>query len=48
MKKSEICIIGCGYVGLPLILALSRYYNVIGYDINKERVKVDDPNTDKY
>ena len=39
MKKSEICIIGCGYVGLPLILALSRYYNVIGYDINKERVK---------
>ena len=39
MKKSEICIIGCGYVGLPLILALSRYYNVTGYDINKERVK---------
>ena len=34
MKKNnfDICIIGCGYVGLTLIYELSKYFNVIGYD----------------
>ncbi len=39
MIKNNICVIGCGYVGLPLILALSKYYNVLGYDINLEKIK---------
>ena len=28
------CVIGLGYVGLPLILNLSKKFNCIGFDIN--------------
>jgi UDP-N-acetyl-D-galactosamine dehydrogenase len=33
-----IAVIGLGYVGLPLALAFSKYYQVIGYDLDHERV----------
>ena len=33
------CIIGLGYVGLPILLNLSRKYESIGYDNNKDRIK---------
>ena len=33
-----IAIIGLGYVGLPLALAFSKHYQVIGYDLNHARV----------
>jgi len=32
------CIIGLGYVGLPILLNLSKKYNSTGYDINQERI----------
>ena len=32
----KISIIGLGYVGLPLAIELSKYFKVIGYDINKK------------
>lgn len=35
----KICIIGCGYVGLPLIYELSKYFKVIGYDSDKEKIR---------
>ncbi len=38
MKKT-ITIIGLGYVGLPLAVAFSKKYDVIGFDINNERIK---------
>jgi UDP-N-acetyl-D-glucosamine/UDP-N-acetyl-D-galactosamine dehydrogenase len=34
----KICIIGLGYVGLPLAHAFSSKYQVVGFDINKPRV----------
>ena len=37
-KEYKIAIIGLGYVGLPLALAFSECYQVLGYDINKKRV----------
>lgn len=37
MKK--IAVIGQGYVGLPLAIEFSKYFPVIGFDINKERVE---------
>lgn len=37
-KKHKICIIGLGYVGLPLAVAFSKYYQTIGFDISRERV----------
>ena len=41
MKKinPKICVIGLGYVGLPLAMAFSKKYNVIGYDVNKKRIQ---------
>ena len=39
MKKNIICIIGLGYVGLPVAVALSKNYKVIGYDKNSTRMK---------
>ncbi|PPR78815.1 MAG: UDP-N-acetyl-D-glucosamine 6-dehydrogenase [Alphaproteobacteria bacterium MarineAlpha2_Bin1] len=38
MKKHKICVIGLGYVGLPLANSLSVYHDVIGYDSNKIRI----------
>lgn len=37
-KQSSICIIGLGYVGLPLALEFAKKFKVIGFDINKQRV----------
>jgi UDP-N-acetyl-D-galactosamine dehydrogenase len=34
----QIAVIGLGYVGLPLALEFSKKFQVVGYDINKERV----------
>ena len=34
-----IAVIGMGYVGLPLAIALAKSRNVIGYDINQNRIK---------
>lgn len=34
----NIAVIGQGYVGLPLALAFSKKYPVVGYDINVDRV----------
>lgn len=36
MKK--ICVIGLGYVGLPLAIELAKKFKVVGFDINQERV----------
>ena len=33
------CIIGLGYVGLPIVLNLSRTFLTYGFDINKERIQ---------
>lgn len=37
-KNKKICVIGLGYVGLPLAVAFAEKFSVIGYDINAERV----------
>ena len=37
--KDVIAIIGLGYVGLPLAVELAKHFQVIGFDINTQRVK---------
>tara|TARA_Y100001978_G_scaffold161980_1_gene148378 strand:- start:234 stop:1544 length:1311 start_codon:yes stop_codon:yes gene_type:complete len=40
-KSISICIIGQGYIGLPLSLAFADYgFKVLGYDINEEKVQL--------
>ena len=38
MKNSKICIIGLGYVGLPLAHAFSSKYDIVGFDIYQTRI----------
>ena len=37
-KETKIAVIGLGYLGLPLALAFSKHYKVVGYDVNEKRV----------
>ena len=39
MDKIKICVIGLGYVGLPLARLLSTKYETIGFDMNRSRVE---------
>ena len=41
MKKNFIkpCVIGLGYVGLPILINLSKKYKTIGYDNDLQRIK---------
>lgn len=39
-KKAKICVVGLGYVGLPLAVAFSKKnYFVVGYDSNRSRIE---------
>ena len=38
-KIKKICIIGLGYVGLPLSIEFSKYHKVIGFDTDSQRVR---------
>lgn len=38
MKETKICVIGLGYVGLPLARLFSTKYPTVGYDMNRHRV----------
>lgn len=37
--EAKIAVIGLGYVGLPLAVALARSYAVVGYDISDHRIR---------
>ena len=48
MKNKKIALIGLGYVGLPLAVEFGKKFEVIGFDISKDRIdllkKNQDPN----
>ena len=37
--SKKICVVGLGYVGMPLAYEFSKFYKVIGFDSDKERTK---------
>jgi len=37
--KSELTVIGIGYVGLPLAISLAKFFYVNAYDLNKNRIR---------
>jgi len=39
LSTSEIAVVGLGYVGLPLAVALARHYAVTGYDHDPQRIR---------
>ena len=39
MENKKIAIIGLGYVGLPLAVEFAKKFQVVGFDINEQRIK---------
>ena len=37
-KYSSISVLGLGYVGLPLLLELSKHYKLTGFDVDKTKI----------
>ena len=38
-SNQKIGIVGLGYVGLPLAVAFSKKFNVVGYDVSRNRIE---------
>ena len=38
-KEEKLAVLGLGYVGMPLAVAFAKKVNVIGFDINSEKIK---------
>ena len=45
-KKKSHCVVGLGYVGLPIALEFAKNLKVVGFDINPERVAMMQNNVD--
>jgi len=39
-KQDKIAVIGLGYVGMPIAVAFSKKAEVIGFDLNKEKIEL--------
>lgn len=39
-KKETLSVVGLGYVGMPIAVAFAKKINVIGYDLNKNKVEL--------
>ncbi|MEY4330685.1 MAG: hypothetical protein RL609_1433 [Bacteroidota bacterium] len=39
-KEKSLCVVGLGYVGLPIALEFAKTIKVVGFDINAERVEM--------
>ena len=38
-KEEKISLVGLGYVGMPIAVAFAKKVNVIGFDLNKEKIE---------
>jgi UDP-N-acetyl-D-galactosamine dehydrogenase len=39
-KNESLCVIGLGYVGMPIAVAFAKKVNVIGFDINTQKINL--------
>ena len=39
LKEKVICVVGLGYVGLPLAEEFSKHFKVIGFDIDEKKIE---------
>jgi len=45
-KKTKLSLIGLGYVGMPIAVAFAKTVDVIGYDLNEEKINLYKNGTD--
>ena len=39
-KNEKIAVVGLGYVGMPLAIAFAKHVEVIGFDVNQEKIEL--------
>lgn len=39
-RKKKLCVVGLGYVGLPIALEFAKHFDVIGFDIKEDRIQM--------
>lgn len=39
-KKEKLALVGLGYVGMPIAVAFSKKVNVLGFDVNEEKIQL--------
>ena len=39
-KYEKLSLVGLGYVGMPIAVAFAKKINVIGFDLNKEKINL--------
>ncbi|HBT63287.1 MAG TPA: nucleotide sugar dehydrogenase, partial [Ruminococcaceae bacterium] len=39
-REEKISLIGLGYVGMPIAVTFSKKVNVIGFDVNKQKIEL--------
>lgn len=37
-KQEKLCVIGLGYVGMPIAVSFAKHIDVVGFDINKHKI----------
>lgn len=45
-RKEKLSLVGLGYVGMPIAVAFAKKLNVIGFDVNKEKIALYKAGTD--
>ena len=38
-KKTKLALVGLGYVGMPIAVSFSKKIDVIGFDLNSEKIR---------
>ena len=39
-KQENLALVGLGYVGMPIAVAFAKKVNVIGFDLNSEKISL--------
>lgn len=39
-KQEKLALVGLGYVGMPIAVAFAKKVNVIGFDLNSEKISL--------
>ena len=39
-RKTKLSLIGLGYVGMPIAVEFAKHIEVVGFDVNKEKIRL--------
>lgn len=39
-RKTKISVVGLGYVGMPLAIAFAKHFEVVGFDLNEDKINL--------